>query len=304
MTLSLIEGLRNQSSDMSYVVAADPLVAPLFYDDPSCVGILPFPKKPASLHWLLLMKRALLKKWDWIADTRGSAIGYALCTQKRYIWRKTKNDTRHKVEQMAAIAGLPPTTPRIIISETRKNKMKMLLPKEPLLVVAPVANWIGKQWPMEHFVSTIQHFCDTFENGHVLVVAAPTEDVQLQPIRALASSRITFSTDLAKQHSLTLIDIAALMSHGLLFLGNDSGLMHMAYALNVPVIGLFGPSRDAIYGPYPTSGAKHTILRIPLSYDELSAQPGFSHKNQVCYMNGLTSDIVWEALKNKWATLI
>jgi heptosyltransferase-3 len=300
MTLSLLEGLRAQSPDMRYVVAADPLVASLFHDDPACDGIVLFPKRKASLHWFHLWRHAAMQSWDWVADTRGSVVSYALCAKKRYIWRKKQNDQRHKVAQVSAIAGLAPSCPRIHVSAERKLHMRALLPDAPLLVVAPVANWIGKQWPMEHFLSTIARFCETYPDAHVLIIAAPSEDTQLQPLRGLPASRITFSTDLAKHHSLSLIDMAALMSHGSLFLGNDSGLMHMSYALDVPVIGLFGPSRDAIYGPYPATGAGHTVLRIPQSYDELSHMPGFSHKKQVCYMDGLTTDMVWQALAEKW----
>ena len=302
MTLSLLEELRTQSPDMRYIVAADPLVASLFQDDPACDGIITFPKQKASLHWFNLWRRTVAQSWDWVADTRGSVISHALRAKKRYIWRKTKNDQRHKVEQIAAIAGLSPSVPRIIVSAERKQRMQNLLPDAPLFVVAPVANWIGKQWPMEHFKATIARFCETYTDAHVLVIAAPSEDAQLQPLRDFPAGRVTFSTDLARHHALSLIDMAALMSHGSLFLGNDSGLMHMSYALNVPVIGLFGPSRDVIYGPYPAVGAGHTVLRIPQSYDELSQMPGFSHKNQVCYMDGLTPEMVWQALRDNWST--
>lgn len=300
MTLSLLEGLRKKSPDMHYVVAADPLVASLFQDDPACDEIILFPKKKASLHWFHLWRRTFAQSWDWVADTRGSAIGHALRAKRRYIWCKTENDQRHKVEQVAAMAGLGPLCPRIIVSAERKARMGELLQNAPLFVVAPVANWIGKQWPMEYFRATIARFCEVHTDAHVLVIAAPSEDAQLESLRNLPAERITFSTDLAKQHTLSLIDMAALMSHGSVFLGNDSGLMHMSYALAVPVIGLFGPSREAIYGPYPANGAGHTVLRIPQSYDELANTPGFSHKNQVCYMDGLTTDMVWTALAEKW----
>ncbi|MES2252433.1 MAG: glycosyltransferase family 9 protein [Pseudomonadota bacterium] len=303
MTLSLLEGLRLRVPGMRYHVAADPLVASLFQDDPACDEIILFPKKKASLHWLSLWLHTVVRSWDWVADSRGSAIGYFLRTKKRYIWQKTKNDTRHKIEQVAAIAGLAPAQPRIILSEERKQRMHTLLPAVPLLVVAPVANWIGKQWPMAYFLSTITRFCDSFPDAHVLVVAAPSEDAQLKLLRNLPAERVTFSTDLAKRHTLSLIDMAALMSHGALFLGNDSGLMHMSYALNVPVIGLFGPSRDEIYGPYPNVGAGHNVLRIPQSYEELVQMPGFSHKNQLCYMDGLTPDTVWQTLGDSWRAI-
>jgi len=304
MTLSLLEGLRSHSPGMRYHVAADPLVASLFQDDPACDRIIIFPKKKASLHWLSLWGHTVTQSWDWVADSRGSAISYLLLARKRYIWKKTRNDTRHKIEQVSAIAGLPPTQPRIILSAERRQRMHALLPATPLLVVAPVANWIGKQWPMLHFLSTIGRLCDAFPDAHVLVVAAPSEDAQLTLLRSLPACRITFSTDLAKRHTLSLIDMAALMSHGALFLGNDSGLMHMSYALNVPVIGLFGPSRDEIYGPYPKVGAGHNVLRIPNRYEELLHMPGFSHKNQVCYMDGLIPDVVWKTLSDSWRAIV
>jgi heptosyltransferase-3 len=303
MTLSLLEGLRLKNPSMRYTVAADPLVASLFYDDTACDEVISFPKQKVSLHWFNLWKKTCTQKWDWVADTRGSIVSYSLRTNIRHVWKKTPGDQRHKVEQVAAIAGLGPVTPRIYVSDKRLSTMAALLPKGPLFIIAPVANWIGKQWPMGHFKEIIKRFCDTFSDAHVLVVAAPTEDAQLDPLRApdMADfqARITFSTDLAKQHGLTLIDMAALMERGALFLGNDSGLMHMSYALNVPTIGLFGPSRENIYGPYPLT--MHTVLRIPKSYDELSNTPGFSHKSQDCYMLDLDIEYVWHVVKSKFA---
>ncbi|MDP3372126.1 MAG: glycosyltransferase family 9 protein [Candidatus Paracaedibacteraceae bacterium] len=299
MTLSLLEGLRVENPNMTYAVAADPLVASLFEDDPACIEIIHFPKKKASLHWFFLWKKAVKKKWDWVADTRGSIVSYLLNSKKRFIWKKTPNDKRHKVEQVSAIAGLTPITPKIILSEDRKNAMQALLPNAPIFVIAPVANWIGKQWPIHDFKEIMNRFCETYPDAHILVITAPSEDPQLTPLRTLPGSRITFSTDLAKMHDLKLIDMAALIAQGNLFLGNDSGLMHMSYALNTPVIGLFGPSRDRIYGPYPTNSI-HTVIRIPKSYDELFNTPGFSHKKQECYMDELKFDHVWDVIKKKW----
>ncbi len=314
LTLSLIERLRLKNADFRYVVAADPLVKSLFVDDPAVECIISFPKQKASMHWVNLWRKTVGRSWDWIIDTRGSAMTYALRSNKRFVWKKTKNDQRHKIEQLTAMIGEKPTPARIQVSDQRCDQMKRLLPSKPLFVVAPVANWIGKQWPMSDFQTIIQRFCETFSDAHVLVIAAPTEDDQLKSLRQLDSSRITFSTDLAEKHGLTLIDMAALMKHGSLFLGNDSGLMHMASAVELPVIALFGPSPDAIYGPYlgkeadngpeskggePTASPLHTILRIPKSYDALLQTTGFSHKNQVCYMHGIELESVWQAILDK-----
>ncbi len=295
MTLSIIEALRKQSPNMTYCVAADPLVASLFEDDPQCLRIIPFPKKKASLHWFHLWRHCIGTSWDWIVDTRGSAISYMLKTKKRFCWHADQQDRRPKIEQLCAMVNVPATPARIHINNDRQARLRHLLPEAPIFVVAPVANWIGKQWPIDRFREIIQRFCDTYKDAHIFVLAAPSEADQLDPLRDLPKDRVTFSTDITATHQLNLLDMAALIARGKLFLGNDSGLMHMSYALDVPVVGLFGPSRDTIYGPYPR--AQHTVIRIPLSYDELVQTPGFSHKSHECYMIALNVDDVWSSIK-------
>ena len=48
---------------------------------------------------------------------------------------------------------------------------------------------------------------------------------------------------------LTLPEVSACLTRASLFIGNDSGLMHMAAAAGAPTIGLFGPTPAGIYGP-------------------------------------------------------
>src|SRR5690606_33184000 len=60
--------------------------------------------------------------------------------------------------------------------------------------------------------------------------------------------------------NLELLDIAAFFSRCHLFIGNDSGLMHLAAATGSPTFGLFGPSLDQLYAPY---GHKTGYIRTP-----------------------------------------
>ena len=48
------------------------------------------------------------------------------------------------------------------------------------------------------------------------------------------------------------------------FIGNDSGLMHLAVASKLRVISLFGPTNDAVYGP---KGDKNIVIRTKENYD-------------------------------------
>jgi heptosyltransferase III len=61
---------------------------------------------------------------------------------------------------------------------------------------------------------------------------------------------------------------AACLRHASLYVGNDSGLMHIAAAVGVPTLGLFGPSDDRIYAPYGrmtrwvrSTTPKHELIR-------------------------------------------
>jgi ADP-heptose:LPS heptosyltransferase len=73
--------------------------------------------------------------------------------------------------------------------------------------------------------------------------------------------------DLAGRESL-LVSYAALQ-RARLFIGNDSGLMHLAAAAGAPTLGLFGPSDERLYAPW---GPKARTLRGPRSFEEIRAQ--------------------------------
>jgi ADP-heptose:LPS heptosyltransferase len=66
--------------------------------------------------------------------------------------------------------------------------------------------------------------------------------------------------------------LAALLARSALYIGNDSGLMHLAAAAGAPTLGLFGPSRDEQYRPW---GAQTAIVRTDRDYETLRRDPGF-----------------------------
>jgi len=76
-----------------------------------------------------------------------------------------------------------------------------------------------------------------------------------------------------------------------LFVGNDSGLMHLAAASGVPVVGLFGPSREENFAPI---GPKAVYVRTDESYDELMYR--IHHlKDEGSLMTNLSVEKVFQA---------
>jgi ADP-heptose:LPS heptosyltransferase len=86
--------------------------------------------------------------------------------------------------------------------------------------------------------------------------------------------------------------VAAIVRRAALYVGNDSGLMHLAAASGAPTLGLFGPSDERRYAPW---GRRAACVRTPQSPRELIDFPGYDHRSVGTLMDTLTVDAVLEA---------
>ena len=82
-----------------------------------------------------------------------------------------------------------------------------------------------------------------------------------------------------------------------LYVGNDSGLMHMAAASGIPTLGLFGPSKPERYAPW---GSKTAHVRTARSYDELVGGRGYDRRTTGTLMESLSVDAVEAAARKLW----
>ena len=122
----------------------------------------------------------------------------------------------------------------------------------------------------------------------VAILAAGPERDQAQPvIDALPAARMI---DLVG--GVDLLTAAACLRRCRAFLGNDSGLMHLAAAAGIPTLGLFGPSHTTRYRPW---GPKAAFLRTPESYDELVRRLVAPGQVEGTLMDGLAVEPVLEA---------
>ena len=250
-------------------VACGPVAAPIFQAVPNLDRIIEMPKQKRGGHWWNLWKSVALTWWDVIVDLRGSATAYVLPGWKRVVL-KGNDDGLHRVVQLGQLIGLnPPPAPKIWTRPQDAERAGQLIPDDgaPLLVVGPSANWIGKIWHAERYAETISQLTAkgaVLENAHVLLVGAPNERSSAElVIQSVAQDRRTeiFGTE----HLLTVM---ACLKKADLYLGNDSGLMHMAAASGRPTLGLFGPSRDEHYSPFAKWGR---AVRTGWSYDKIIA---------------------------------
>lgn len=113
--------------------------------------------------------------------------------------------------------------------------------KEKILFIAPGANFPLKIWPKDNFINLINSIKENFEK--VIVVGAPNEMDVCEEI-----SNSTNSINLAGKTNL--VQCAALLSLGNLFVGNDSGLGHISAAQGVNTLSVFAHANPSRYTPF------------------------------------------------------
>jgi len=123
------------------------------------------------------------------------------------------------------------------------------------VVIHPVSRWMFKCWDDRKFAEIIDYLQG--KELHVVVTASP-EQKELDRISKIFPYCTMEPLNLSGQ--LTLKETAALISMSMLFVGVDTAPMHMAAALNIPVIALFGPSDPIIWGPWDNN-LKHSTYK-------------------------------------------
>ncbi|MCB0311520.1 MAG: glycosyltransferase family 9 protein [Bdellovibrionales bacterium] len=108
-----------------------------------------------------------------------------------------------------------------------------------------------KRWPAGHFAELISAIDRQYDCRQMLI-GTPSEVPRLQRIKEQSGVE---SVAIVSEHLLTVAEVIRKCS---LFISNDSGLMHLAAAVDTPVIGLFGPSLASRTAPW--SKASHVIL--------------------------------------------
>jgi heptosyltransferase I len=117
----------------------------------------------------------------------------------------------------------------------------------------PGAGWGAKQWPAERYGQVARQL---FEDGlKSLINVGPNEEDLATRVKAA-------SGDGAETFVGSLSQLIALTRRARLFIGGDTGPMHLAAALNIPVVGIFGPTNPARNGPF---GTRNIVLRSPSS---------------------------------------
>ncbi|MEQ9642741.1 MAG: glycosyltransferase family 9 protein [Alphaproteobacteria bacterium] len=279
-------------------VACGPLPAPLFERAPGVTTVLPMQKQRWSKHWLTLWRQVVPTRWALVVDLRDSGITWGIRAGKRLTLRPARGLV-HRIRHVADLLDIdPPPAPRLWPGPQHRAAAASLLPGDrPVLAVGPTANWGGKQWPAERFAALIGRLTAAtgpLPEAAVAVFGALNERDAAQPVLdALPADR---RLDLVG--TVDLPTAGACLERVALYVGNDSGLMHLAAAAGAPTLGLFGPSRSELYAPW---GPRTAVVRTPESFDEITGHPDYDYRRHDSWMGSLTVDAVESAAHQLWA---
>jgi len=309
LSTPLIRNLKLHYPDASINMAINEETKAMLEHNPDIDQLLLYPRnkiKNSSLLGKLILelsyaKTILSNRYDLVINLtegdRGAILALFSKAEIR-LGRQTKNrflqyfkpftkaiekmgGTKHTVEQGLKFLDLLELSTfekkvHLYSNDRSKHKIETILTKEKIkdfIIIHPVSRWMFKCWDDEKFAKTIDYI-ELNKKKKVIITASP-DQIELDRIESILKN--CKSNPLNLSGLLSLDELSALISRASLFVGVDTAPMHMAAALDIPVIALFGPSNPILWGPWNNetetseytkkrslqTNGKHVIIQHP-----------------------------------------
>ena len=215
----------------------------------------------AAIDFQGAVRSALLMKWSG-ASLRVGASKPRETPASLYYTRRVPFRGKHVVEHnLSLVEALAPGTAPVLefplpVDPAAEAWCDAELKRRGLgsfAILTPGAGWGAKQWPPERYGEVAQGLA---RHGlRSLVNAGPGEE-------EIAHGVVEASGGSAQSFTCSLAELIALTRRARLAVGGDTGPLHLAAALGVPVVGIYGPTDPARNGPF---GSRTRVLRSPES---------------------------------------
>ena len=257
----VIREIARQLPGVQITVACGRPPAPFFRSAPNVERVIILDKKKAAGHWLDLWKQVRATQWDMVVDIRGSALAWLIPARRRIVYNRRWETGLRKVEMVSRLMGsTTPLDPEIWLdAQARAEAAAVIDPQlaagagagpiiaPPILALAPIAHQPGKSWPADRWSQLVEKLKaePRFDGWRFMPVGGPGDRPPATPALQAAGER---GIDCVGKGDI--LCSAAAIDRATLFVGNDSGLMHVSAALGRPTLGLFGPTEWWLYGPW------------------------------------------------------
>ena len=217
------------------------------------------------------VRSALLARWSGAPVVYGDAQpreNAASMFYTRQIFLRA-NGT-HVIRQAVALAEAiishtrPPSlteeaTVEFPVDADAENKISELTAEvKDFVILNPGAGWGAKMWPVERYGQVAKALAE--DGFSSLVNCGPGEE-------ELVTAVVAASQGTARKISCSVSELIALTRRSRLLIGGDTGPMHLAAAMKIPVVAIFGPTNPARNGPF---GTRSVVLRSASSMTDHS----------------------------------
>jgi heptosyltransferase-3 len=199
---------------------------------------------------IALIRRLRQRRYDLVVDLRTDGFASLLRSKRRMTKRAARPTGPHSAQQhLAVVSSLggedPPATQIWLNDDLRDRAASRLQPfrDQRILAMGPGARWAPKIWPADHFVEIATRVADRFD---VAVLLGSEQD---RPACDAIEDQLG-SSCLNLCGKMEILDAAAILELSTVFIGNDSGLGHIASAVGTPTVTVFGPGQPERYHPW------------------------------------------------------
>jgi len=301
-TTPAIHALRRRFPDAHLAYIVEPVAAPVVLHNPHLNDVIVAPRA-RGLRGVIadvgLGRRLEAARYDIAIDFHGgpraslltwlsgapTRIGYEIVGRSwmytRRIARPRELRRRHSVENqwdlLAALDIAPPersTDPvempaDAVVAAAIEDRLARggVRPGDQIVVLHVSAGNPFRRWPIEHFVSLVGRLASGEPRRRIIVTSGPSEGDAAA--RVIAGAQSTLEVETAKRvvscGEFSLSELRALLDRAALFVGGDSGPLHIAATTTVPIVGLYGPTLPARSAPWrsaahPTESVDAGIL--------------------------------------------
>ena len=153
------------------------------------------------------------------------------------------------------------------------------------IIMNPGGGWRSKCWPQENYAALIRQLA-SIRCDPILLTGSPSEEPMIGGILQSAG------TQRARYMPTTLVQFIALARRARLFIGGDTGPLHLAAAVGTPIVGIYGPTDPVRNGPFAADDIALSN-QGPINHTRRGINPA--------YLPGISTEAVVAAVEKRLA---
>ncbi len=273
-------------------------------------GYMKFARRLRGYHFdlaFVLDRSPMVTLLPWVAGIPSrigpDSLGRGFSLTTRVPVSSSHTELQHEAEiylNLARAIGLPIHKPHMRFEPTAEERQAALHASRMQVALLPGGGsnpgmeLTAKRWPLDRYQELARRLVQDLD-AEVLLIGGP-DDAALNALllEGLAVPEGSVKNIAGKT---SFGELAAQLERCALFIGNDSSPMHLAAAVGIPVIAIFGPTSPREYGPYPLNDPVHISLWHPSSAQPCFFMGKMQTSKQCRCIESVTLDEVWQAVQ-------